>query len=350
MEVSLHVACHEVGGCHQISRADGLVAEAEVRAGESARLLGVVGEVGLAVLVGVVADNLHRVLVGTDCTVGSKAVEFSLECAGSAESHLLLEGERLEGNVVDDTEREVVLRLWKSKILEHRDNLCGSGVLGGKAVATANDYRSVLNAVEAVDYVEVQRFALCTGFFGTVENSDFLCGLGHSGEEVLCRERTVEVNAHQTYLLAVGVEVVDSLLSGLGNGTHGDNHTLGILGSVVVEQAVFASGDFGNLVHVLLYDCGHSVVVLVACLAVLEEYVGILGHTACYGSIGIEGAGAELGESLAVYERSEVIIFESLDFLYFVAGTESVEEVDERYAALDCCKMSNTGKIHYFLH
>ena len=100
----------------------------------------------------------------------------------------------------------------------------------------------------------------------------------------------------------------------------------------------------------VIYDCGHSVVVLVACLAVLEEYVGILGHTACYGSIGIEGAGAELGESLAVYERSEVIIFESLDFLYFVAGTESVEEVDERYAALDCCKMSNTGKIHYFLH
>ncbi len=63
VQVSLYVACHEVGGVHQICGTDGLVAEAKVRAGETARLLGVVGEICLAVLVGVVADNLDRVLV-----------------------------------------------------------------------------------------------------------------------------------------------------------------------------------------------------------------------------------------------------------------------------------------------
>ena len=39
IEVSLYVASHEVGGAHQICGADRLVAEAEVRAGEAARLL-----------------------------------------------------------------------------------------------------------------------------------------------------------------------------------------------------------------------------------------------------------------------------------------------------------------------
>ena len=52
------MASHEVRRGHQVGRADGRVAETQVRAGEAARLLGVVAEVGLAVLVGVVADDL----------------------------------------------------------------------------------------------------------------------------------------------------------------------------------------------------------------------------------------------------------------------------------------------------
>ena len=59
VKVGLHVASHEVGRVHLIGAVDGLVAEAQVGAGEAARLLGVVGEVGLAILVGVVADNLY---------------------------------------------------------------------------------------------------------------------------------------------------------------------------------------------------------------------------------------------------------------------------------------------------
>ncbi len=39
VQVSLHVTCHEVGGVDEICRADGFIAEAEVRAGETARLL-----------------------------------------------------------------------------------------------------------------------------------------------------------------------------------------------------------------------------------------------------------------------------------------------------------------------
>ncbi len=71
VQVGLNVACHEVRRVHQICGADGLVAEAEVRAGETARLLRVVCEVCLAILVGIVTDNLHGVLVGAYGTVGT---------------------------------------------------------------------------------------------------------------------------------------------------------------------------------------------------------------------------------------------------------------------------------------
>ena len=59
VQVSLNVASHEVRRGHEVGRADGRVTETQVRAGEAARLLGVVREVSLAILVGVVTDNLH---------------------------------------------------------------------------------------------------------------------------------------------------------------------------------------------------------------------------------------------------------------------------------------------------
>jgi hypothetical protein len=58
VEVSLNVASHEVRCGYQIGRADGRVTETQVRAGETARLLRVVREVSLAVLVGVVTNDL----------------------------------------------------------------------------------------------------------------------------------------------------------------------------------------------------------------------------------------------------------------------------------------------------
>ena len=59
VQVSLYVASHEVRCGDLIGRADRLVAETEVRASETTRLLRVVREVSLAVLVGVLTDNLN---------------------------------------------------------------------------------------------------------------------------------------------------------------------------------------------------------------------------------------------------------------------------------------------------
>jgi hypothetical protein len=62
VEVSLNVASHEVRRGHQVGRADGRVAETQVRAGETSRLLRVVREVSLAVLVGVVTNKFGYII------------------------------------------------------------------------------------------------------------------------------------------------------------------------------------------------------------------------------------------------------------------------------------------------
>ena len=138
-----HVARHEVGRGHQIGRRDGQVAEAQVRRGVAARLLRVVGEIGLAVLVGRAADDLDRVLVGTHRAVGAQAEEEGLERAGLGERNLLAHGQRTEGHVVRDTHRELVAGLGGREVPVHGEHLRRRGVLRRKTVAAADDERLV---------------------------------------------------------------------------------------------------------------------------------------------------------------------------------------------------------------
>ena len=211
------MASYEVRCSHQVSAADRIVAEAEVRAGESARLLRVVGEVSLAIFVGVVTDNLHGVLVCTYGTVGSEAIELGLEHTLAAESYFFFLRERSESYVIDDAEGEFVLWHRQCKVLVNREDLCRSGILRTKTEAATYDKRSILLAVEAVLNVEIERLAVCARFLGAVEHSDALGSGRHCSEEVLSREWTVEVNRNQTNLFALGSEVVDSFADSLSN-------------------------------------------------------------------------------------------------------------------------------------
>ncbi len=89
----------------------GVIAEAQVADGHAAGLLGVVLEVGLDVLVGVVADDLDGVLVGADGAVAAKAPELALDGAWAAvlgASGSIGQGE--VGHVVDDADGELALR------------------------------------------------------------------------------------------------------------------------------------------------------------------------------------------------------------------------------------------------
>ena len=350
VEVSLNVASHEVRRVHQVSGADGRISETQVRAGETAGLLGVVREVSLAVLVGVVADNLHGVLVGTHRTVGTQTVELGFEHAFATHGHLFFLRKRSERHVVHDAEGELVFRFRKSQILVHGQDLCRSRVVRPETITSAYDNRGVFLAVEAFFHIQIQRFAVGTRFFRAVQYGNSL-GCGRNGsQEMFGRERTVQVNGYQAHLFALCGQVVDGFADGFGYGTHGDDDAFSVCGTVVREQAVLAAGDFRHLVHVVLYDGGNCVVVIIARFTVSEERVGVFGHTACHRMFGRQGTAAEFLQSLLVYQGSEVVVLQHFNLLDFVRRTESVEEVQERHAALDGRQVCHAGQIHHFLY
>ena len=351
VEVSLLVASHEVGCRHEVSGADGFVTETEVRAGEAARLLGVVGEVSLAILVGGLTDNLDRVLVGAYGTVGAEAVELGLEHTLAAHGDFLADGEREERNVILNAEGEVVLGLGKSEVVVNRDDLCGRGVVGAEAVATAYDNEVlVAEFVESVLNVEIEGFAVGAGFLRTVEHADALNRSGKSLLEVLEREGTVEVNGNHADLFTLGSLEVDNLADSLGSRAHADDDVLSVGGSVVREGTVLAARDSGNLIHVVADDVGNGIVVRIGRLAMCKEHVGVLGHTAHLGMLGRKGTLAEFPECLLVDEGLEILLVNHLDLLILVRGTETVEEVEEGNAALEGSQVSYAGKVHHLLY
>ena len=122
------MAGYEVRCIYLIGRTDFAITETQVRASETTRLLRVIREVCLAVLVGVVADNLDRVLVCTDSTVSSQTIELSLECSFATHWYFIYQWEGGECNIVYDTYCEVILRLSEFKIVEYRDDVSWCGI------------------------------------------------------------------------------------------------------------------------------------------------------------------------------------------------------------------------------
>ena len=107
------VAGDEVGVLDEVRRADRLGPEPQVRHGHRARLLRVVDEVALGEQVGVLADDLHRRLVGPDGAVGAEPEEHRLHLTGSAAvAERVVDVEAQPGDVVVDADREPPLR-WR---------------------------------------------------------------------------------------------------------------------------------------------------------------------------------------------------------------------------------------------
>ena len=193
VEVCLNVASHEVRRGNEVSGVDRLVAETEVRAGESAGFLTIVREVSLAVFVGRVTDDLHGVLVSSYGTIGTQTVELSLEERSVTHRDLLAYRQRSEGDIIVDTYGEVVLRLRQGEVLEYCEHLRRSGIVRTQTVASAyNEDILQTEFVECVFYIEVERFAVSARLFGTIEHADTFCALRQRLLQILEAERTIE--------------------------------------------------------------------------------------------------------------------------------------------------------------
>ena len=344
------MAGNEVRLVDIVRRLDRLVAKTQVRNGYAAGLLGVVLEVRLNILVGMVADDLDGVLVRADRAVAAKAPELALDGAfcRSVRRGLLLEGQ--VGDVVGDADGELALGLVVGQLLVYCKDRGRGRILGTQAV-TAADHGSVGDAGvgKSGDNIQVERLALGARLLGAVEDSDLLRGLRDRGDQLVRTPRTVQANLDQADLFAVRVEVIDNFLCYVADRAHRDDHAVSIRRAVVVEQLVVGAELGVNLAHVLLNDFRNRFVILVARLAVLEEYVAVLVRAAHHCMLRIEGTLTERFNSVHVAHFLQVLVVPNLDLLDLVGGAEAVEEVDERNAGLDGRQMRNRTQVHNFL-
>ena len=192
LEVREAVARREVGRVDEVGRADHVAAEAEVRDRDAAGLLGVVLEVALRVVLGVVADDLDGVLVRADRAVRAEAPEHALLAVALRHHKGVVAEQIAAGDVVDDAHHEVVERLLLCHVREDVRAHLGSEVLGADAVAAGEDLRVLegddtllLGLADRGARVEVERVTDGARLLRAVQHRDALHGLRNRLHEVL---------------------------------------------------------------------------------------------------------------------------------------------------------------------
>ena len=166
---------------------------------------------------------------------------------------------------------------------------------------------------------------------------------------MLRAERPVQVHLHETGLGSAAVKLVHGLAHRAGNTSHGHHHIRGIRCAIVVEELVVTSGDGVDLSEILLHDARKGVVIWIACLAVLEESVGILDGAAHQRMLGIERTGAEGSERVAVQQRAQALGIDLFDSRDLMRCTESVKEMHERGPSLQRSQMRHGSEVHDLL-
>ena len=317
--------------------------------GQAAGLFGVVLEIGLHILVRVVADDLGGVLGGAHQTVRADAPELDGSLGGIVRQGKLAPVNGQVGHVVQDADGKVVVAAL-GQMLEDRIHVGGGGVLGGQAIAAADhpDVRAA-GVAEHRRHIQVQGLAKGTGLLGAVQNRQTLNGLRQFREHVLGGEGAEEVDLQHAYLLALGGHDIHNLLQGTADRTHGHNHIGGVRGAVIIEGLIIGADGGIDLVHVLHHHVHQVVVGGVGGLSVLEEGLRGLIGAAVVGMMGQVRLGMEAVNGIPVHHPLQGLIVPGPQLLNLVGGAEAVEEVDKAHAGLDGGQVRHRRQVHHLL-
>ena len=151
-------------------------------------------------------------------------------------------------------------------------------------------------------------------------------------------------------LFTLCIEIFHNLTGCFTDAAHGNHHTLGVRCTVIVEELIVTPGQGGHLLHISLHHIRECEIGRVAGLSVLEEHIVILTAVADGGMLRVQRPVAELQQFIVVQHFLQIRIVQHVNFLNFVGGAESVEEVLHRQMTLDGGEMGNCTQIHAFLH
>ncbi|CAB4853453.1 unannotated protein [freshwater metagenome] len=189
---------HERRLVDEVAALQRTLVDAHVADGHTARLLRVVYEVRLYVQVGVRADDLRRVLVGTHGAVGAKAVEHCSHL-GAVRAERRVVHEAGVADIVDDAHRERILRVRQRRLVEYGLHHRRGELLAAESVPTTEHPRplatgpgSGLAVPQRRQHVEVQRIERCTRLLRAIEHHH-RAGAGRQRRKQLRRrERAVQ--------------------------------------------------------------------------------------------------------------------------------------------------------------
>ena len=252
------------------------------------------------------------------------------------------------GHVVFDTDGEAVESAF-FQVFENSQDHGGGEVFGRETVTAADDGDGGI--VDGNFHIHIEGFADGTGFFGAVENGNAFHSLGKCGKESFGVEGSVKTHFDKSVFGSAGaVEVFDGFFNGFAAGTHGNDHIGGIFCTDIVEEMVLTAGDLGDSIHLFLHDCGTGGVVGVDSFSSLEVHVTILGTHFADGAFGTQGAVAEFLDVFGFHKFGDLFIGDLFKFVYFVRGTETVEELEEGNFGFVGGEVCDQSHIHFFLN
>ena len=158
------------------------------------------------------------------------------------------------------------------------------------------------------------------------------------------------MNFQQAELGTVGVQIADGFFNRFGARTHDDDNLFGIGGTDIIDNIIFAAGDFSEFIHFFLNNAFDFFVEGVGSFAALEENVGVLSGAADNRSFGTQSVFSVESIVDAFEHGFQIIIGKQFDFFDFVRSAETVKEMHERNAAAQSCGLGNGSHIVSFLN
>ncbi len=147
----------------------------------------------------------------------------------------------------------------------------------------------------------------------------------------------------------MSIKIIDNFFCDVADRAHCDDDAVGIGCAVIVKEFIVGAYSCVDFVHIVLDYLGQCIVICVACLSVLEEYVAVLCRAAQYGMLGVESAFAECVDSVFVNHLAEGVIVPYFDLRDFVRSAETVKEIDKGNSALDGRKVCDRAEVHDLL-
>ena len=343
------VACDKVSSIDLIRALDRSLAKTQMADGQAAGLLGVIGEISLSIHVCMVTNDLDGVLVGTNSTIGTETIELAADSTGRSSIEQFADGQAGMSQVVIDTNGEMILHFAVEVCIDSLD--MGRGEFLAAQTVTATNNSNILAACfcQSSADIQVQRLAQRTGFLGAVQNCDLFHGSGDAVCKHLDGERTIQMDLDGTNLFTHFNHLGNSFISHIATGAHEHDDLFSIGCTDILEGMICTTGDLLNFAHGLFDDGRNCIVVSIGSFTALEIDIRVLSSTGLMRMFRIQSTITEFLDLIPWHDLAEFIIVRKGYFLDFMAGTETIEEMQERYRALQCCNVCHNCHISSFL-